>query len=251
MKSLRQQLPAILITFVLTVIGSVIFSLYQNRIQYLEYDAHESLSLLSKPNDIGDSLKFTVKGKLYKDISELDIEIYNNTNTDFKNFPIVIQFDQPDDFETISHNVLDEHKSKEWIEDLPFKSSSKYVRFGYIVKTLSRNDEPVFYAKFLVKGNTIPKYEIYSDQGGVKFKARSKSIFALASSQDLALVIIAILTIIIGVVIILMTSILLRMRKAYYYDRATARYKRLVLIRERQKEKNKGDNINIGFQDKK
>jgi hypothetical protein len=155
------------LSVLLLVVGGVVtyyIAIYQNRTQYLDFSFHKSESLLGKANDVGDSISFTVNGKPVRDISELDIEIFNNTNRDYQDLPIVIEFDQDYTFETISTNFLDQNKSKELIDQLGFRGTSKHVRFGHTIKLLSRRDEPVFYMKFLFKNSSIPKFKIYANQ---------------------------------------------------------------------------------------
>ncbi|HEV8515195.1 MAG TPA: hypothetical protein VGQ59_18060 [Cyclobacteriaceae bacterium] len=161
----------LILAVVIAIAGAIInhfYEGYQNREQSLTYKVQRSEALLGKANNI-DTLALTINGKRIKDVSEVDIEVTNHTDKQFKDITVVVEFNQDSTFETIIHSSLDENQSRDLVKEVGL-SPSKSVRFGFLVSQISRRgDVPVLTMKFLIKGKTIPEIKPLYSLEGVSF----------------------------------------------------------------------------------
>lgn len=171
---MKNTLSQIFIGTVLVVIGfiaNIFWSAYQSKVQHLESVIRKSESVLKVAKEIGDSIQFTINGKRIDDISEFEIQVFNNTNSDFIDVPLYIDlYDSTEALpNVISTDYYDQNRAKDLIEIVTPKNSKNRMRYGFNIGILNRSEtKPVFGVKFLIEGNKIPKYKISVSKAGLE-----------------------------------------------------------------------------------
>lgn len=148
----------------------------ETRIQYLDYYVTTSTDLLKNFEEkMGDSARFSYGTKRIKNLSEIDISIFNNTNKDFENVPIYIELFFPDGkvVPIFSDNFYDHNNRKQAVEVIPASESiNKSGKvFSYNLKTVNRlNKRPVFKARFLIDAGDVPQYIVQTTKPSVEIR---------------------------------------------------------------------------------
>jgi len=159
--------------FVSNVVLSVLLDHYSNRIQYLEYRSQRIEAILSSAKAIGDSIQFNVNDKKIDNMSELDLNIYNLSNSDFSDVPVYIDLynNLGSPLRIISINAYGFNGAKEQVEQLPVEKSKfkdAGIRLGYNLRVANRNEKfPIFTLKVLVEGTLSPDFNIDIAKNGV------------------------------------------------------------------------------------
>lgn len=157
----------------LTGLINLLLDQYSNRIQYLDFKPQRIEAILSSAKAIGDSIQFNVNNNRIDNMSELDLNVYNLSNSDFSDVPIYIDLYNSAGMplRIISISAYGANGAKEQIEELAVEKSKfkeAGIRLGYNLKVANRNEKfPVFTLKILVEGTLSPDFNIDIAKNGV------------------------------------------------------------------------------------
>jgi hypothetical protein len=194
MKEFIPQTLLVVIGAFIGIVGTLGIDSYQNRLKFIEYTVYESNEIFSPVyENIGnDQVSIEINKNKIDNVSELTVNIFNLTNTDFSDVPIFLELYNKDEdgqqINVISSQYFDPNKSKEAITTIDsLKPSFKNgLRYGFLLNPVNRQEDlnNPFTLKFLIKGKKTPEVLVQTNKAGLGIKKIDKEEEYTISKSD-------------------------------------------------------------------
>jgi hypothetical protein len=168
----RWLAPILLIffTFTVTTIGKGYYDRYAGRIQELPYYVSSVPGLLKKPDLAGKKLVLMVDGQPAENLSTVSVSVFNNSDTDFDDLPLILIFTNPDG--SIPKQIQQiVHAPAGWLDPPPTQPATIPVgnptELRFTLKVANRNKEAIFRGDFTFEGEQAPTLKVTAVKKGV------------------------------------------------------------------------------------
>jgi hypothetical protein len=130
-----------------------------NQMRYLDFKYQIYNNIIGRPNGLNKQLEVFLDGQKIDNLTQVDIWIYNFTDRDHKDVPLIIEINstEGDSLQLLNATVAGQEGLPDFIEPLSKLAQTKTkgaVKVGYRLNTINRiGDNPVFTASYLIIGN--------------------------------------------------------------------------------------------------
>lgn len=209
-----KQIILLIIGGVITYFGQLIFNNYQTEVKNIDYKITIDKNFISTPNIPKDNIKILVDGKEQKEITKIQVEIFNFSNKDFDKVPIfiILKLDNGKNLniiKTYEEGFKNIPSSVSKILDKKLLPRNTPNVFEYDVKPLKRteNFEAGLKVIYLIQGKLEPKIDVFTSLNDVKVipfdythspKSMKQNILAISIILAMLIVLFLIIVFIIG-----------------------------------------------------
>jgi hypothetical protein len=129
-----------------------------NQMRYLDFDYQIRNDIIGHPDALGKKMNVFIDGAKVDNLSQIDIQLYNFTDKDFSDVPLVIEINSTtgDTLKFLNAQVAGQEGLPDFIQSNQEIGPNKLkgsLKFGYKLKTLNRiGNKPIFTASYLVVG---------------------------------------------------------------------------------------------------
>ena len=129
-----------------------------NQMRYLDFDYQMRTDIIGHPDALGKKLDVSIDGVKISDLSQVDIQLYNFTDKDLGEVPIIIELNSMagDTLKLFNAQVSGQEGLSDFVkcnQEVGPPKAKGGIKFGYKLTTLNRiGNNPVFTASYLVLG---------------------------------------------------------------------------------------------------
>lgn len=160
-----------LATAMIGLVGGILFSRYNSRLQYLDYLVSQSGGIFKRPELGGRQLQITVDGKPVGNVSTTSVYVYNNSSQDYENVPLIVKLKSKDGkplsllFSRSTFDPVQKGSTQ------PAGDGTLSMR--YEVPVANRVDNHIFGATYTVEGEDAPEIAVGVEKKGVEIRPLS------------------------------------------------------------------------------
>jgi hypothetical protein len=144
----------------------------------LMYELRPMSGIFTKPDLGRNKVEIQVGGKTVENISSVRITLYNDTDEDFEQLPIVALFKSPSGqpLKPMQARIIIPPNPAEYKvlspATQPNGTADDVQRYEYNVKVANRSSSPIFDAEFLFEGSIAPQTTVSIEKKGVRAEER-------------------------------------------------------------------------------
>jgi len=201
-----KQIVLLLIGGIIAYVGQLVFNNYQTETKAIDYKVTIDKNFISTPNIPEHKIKILIDDKEQKEITKVQVDIFNFSNKDFNKVPVFIILKSnnkekinivgtyEEGFKSIPSSVTK-------ILDKKLLPKNNQNAYGYNITTLKRteNYESGLKVVYLLQGKVKPEIEIFTSLNGVTIIPFDYTHSPKSMTQNILAI-----TILIGTLIILL-----------------------------------------------
>jgi len=165
---------------------------YKDKIEYFDLRIRSVDNYLKTPSIAQDELDIIWKDQKINNISSITIELYNFSNLDFEDVPIIIELfpRKREDIKVIAHHVVGEETREDLINNITSTLESNKLIYEFSANLFNRTkkDSPNVIATFLIAGEMAPKPNIFINKKGVKTRRYDSDHTAVLTDFEVILI---------------------------------------------------------------
>lgn len=164
--------------------GVLTFALYayQNRLAVIEFIVAKTPAVIQRPELGGKDFKVTIGGQQVENISTVTVYVFNRSNQDFEDVPIVITASGNPRPNLISSHVGLPSEAYTEIQQ-PGKLGSDEQKVGYQLKVANRSTQSVFRADLVFDGAVPPTISVDVLKKGIETRELDPSVLNKADGS--------------------------------------------------------------------